>query len=182
MVITETEDTKKRWQEYKEEPYKNILVTQEMTMTNLDIILNMLHMTKLDNILKNQRYYFANKHLFSQSYGFSSSHVWTWELDYKESWVPKNSYFWIVVLEKTLESPLDCKEIKPVHPKGNQSGIFIGRTDAEAVTPILWPSDVKNSLIRKDSDDGKDWRPEEKGTTEDEMIRWYLWVNGHEFE
>jgi len=117
----------------------------------------------------------------SQSYGFSSSHVWTWELDYKESWV-QNWCFWTVVLEKTLESPLDCKEIQPVHSKWNQSRIFIGRTDAEAETPILWPPDAKNWLIGKDPDAGKDWRREEKGMTEDEMVRWHHWLNGHEFE
>ena len=98
-----------------------------------------------------------NKGPSIQSYGFSSSHVWMWELDYKESWVLKNWCFWTVVL-KTLESPLDCKEIQPVHPKGNQSWIFIGRTDAEAETPILWPQDAKNWLIGKDPDTGKDWR------------------------
>ena len=99
--------------------------------------------------------------------------VWMWELDYKESWVRKNRCFWIVVLEKTLESPLDCKEIQPVHPKGNQSWIFIGRTDAEGETPILWPPDAKNGLIWKDREAGKDWRQEEKGTTEDEMVGWH---------
>ena len=108
-------------------------------------------MTNLDSILKN-RHYFANKGLSSQSYGFSRSHVWMWELDYKESWVPKNWCLWAVVLEKTLQSPLGCKEIQPVNPKGNQSWIFIGRTDAEANTPILWPPDVKNWLIGKDPD------------------------------
>ena len=102
--------------------------------------------------IKKQRRYFADKGPFSQSYGFSSSHVWMWELDYKESWVPKNRCFWTVVLEKALESPLDCKEIQPVHPKGNQSWIFIGRTDAEAETPILWPPDAKTWLIWKDPD------------------------------
>ena len=96
--------------------------------------------------IKKQRHYFAHKGPSSQSYCFSSSHVWMWELDYKESWVPKNWCFWTVVLEKTLESPLDCKEIQPVHPKGNQSWIFIGRTNAEAETPILWPPDAKNWL------------------------------------
>ena len=105
-----------------------------------------------------------------------------WELDHKENWVPKNRCFWIVVLEKTLESPLDCKEIKPVNPKGNQSWIFIGRTDAEAETPILWPSDGKNWLIREDPDAGKDRRQEEKGTTEDKMVGWHLQLDGHEFE
>ena len=105
-------------------------------------------MTNLDSILKKQRHYFANKGLSCQGYGFSSSHVWMWELDYKESWAPKNWCFWTVVLEKTLESPLDCKEIQPVHhPKGGQSWVFIGRTDAEAETPILWPPDVKSWLI-----------------------------------
>ena len=103
-----------------------------------------------------------------------------WELDHKEGWAPKNWCFWTVVSEKTLESPLDCKEIQPVHPKGNQSWIFTGRTDAEA--PILWPPDVKNQLIRKDPDAGKDWRQEEKGTTEDEMVGWHHRLNGHEFE
>ena len=105
-----------------------------------------------------------------------------WELDHKENWAPKNRCFRIVVLEKTLESPLDCKEIKPVNPKGNQSWIFIGRTDAEAETPILWPSDGKNWLIREDPDAGKDRRQEEKGTTEDEMVGWHLQLDGHEFE
>ena len=106
--------------------------------------------------IKKQRHYFANKGPSSQSYGFSSSHVWLWELDYKESWAPKNWCFWTVVLEKTLENLLDCKEVKPVHPKGNQSWIFIGRTNAEAEAPILWPPDAKNWLIGKDPDAGKD--------------------------
>ena len=132
--------------------------------------------------IKKQRHYFANKSLSSQSYGFSSSHVWTWELDYKEGWTPKNWCFWTVVLERTLESPLDFREIQPVHPKGNHSCIFIGKTDAEAETQLLWPPDVKNWLIWKDPDAGKDWRQEEKGTTEDEMVRWYHRLNGHESE
>ena len=119
--------------------------------------------------IKKQRHYFVNKGLSSQSYDFISSHVWMWELDYKESWVLKNWCFWTVVLEKTLESPLDCKEIQPVHPQANQSWIFIGRTDVEAETPILWPPDVKNHLIWKDPDAGRDWGQEEKGTTDDEM-------------
>ena len=103
-------------------------------------------------------------------------------LGHKESWVLKNWCFWIVVLEKTLESPLDCKEIPPVNPKGNQSRMFTGRTDAEAETPILWPPDAKNWLIGKDLDAGKDWRQEEKRTTEDEMVGWHHGLNGHEFE
>ena len=105
-----------------------------------------------------------------------------WELDYKESWAPKNWCFWTVVLEKALESPLDCKEIKAVNPKGNWSWIFIGRTDAEAETPILWPPDAKNWLIGKGPDAGKDWWQKEKGMTEDEMVRWHHQLNGHEFE
>ena len=139
-------------------------------------------MTKLDSILKNQRHYLAKEGPSSQSYGFSSSHVWMWELDYKESWAPKNRCFWTVVLEKTLEYPLDCKEIQPVHPKGNQSWIFIGETDAEAATPILWPPDMKNWLIGKDPDAEKDWRQEAKGMKEDEMVGWHHWLYGHEFE
>ena len=130
---------------------------------------------------KKQRHYFANQGPSSQSYGFFSSHIWMWELDYRESWVLKNWCFWTVVLEKTLESPLDCKEIHPVHSKGNQSWIFIGRTDAEAETPILWPPDVKDWLIWKDPDAGKELR-QEKRVTEDEMVGWHHWLNGHEFE
>ena len=105
-----------------------------------------------------------------------------WELDYKESWALKNWFFWTVVLEKTLESPLDCKEIQPVHSKGNLSWVFTGRTDAEVETPILWPPHVKSWLIRKDPDAGRDWGQEEKGTTEDEMAGWHHRLDGHEFE
>ena len=131
--------------------------------------------------IKKQRHYFANKNLHIQSYGLSSSHVvWMWELDHKEGWMPKNWCFWTVVLEKTLESPLEVKEIKPVHPKGNQPWIFIGRTFAEAL--ILWPLDAKSWLIGKVPDSGKDWGQEENGVTEDEMSGWYHWHNGHEFE
>ena len=116
-------------------------------------------MTNLDGILKS-RHYFANKGPSSQGYGFSSSHVRIWELDYKESWTPKNWWFWTVALEKTFESPLDYKEMQPVNPKDNQSWILIGKADAEAETPILWPTDVKNWLIGKDPDAEKDWRQE----------------------
>ena len=130
--------------------------------------------------IKNQRHYFANKGLSSQGYGFSSSHVWLWELEYKESWGLQNWCFWTVVLEKTLKTPLDNKEIQPAHPKGNQSWIFIRRTDVEAETSILWPPDMQNWLIGKDPDAGKDWRQEE-GTTEDEMVGWHHQLNGHEF-
>ena len=108
--------------------------------------------------IKKQRHYLAKKFPSSQSYSFSSSHIWMWELNYTEGWVSKYSCFWTVVWEKTLESPLDCKEIEPIHPKGNQSWIFVGRTGAEAEAPILWPPDVKKWLIRKDPDVGKDWR------------------------
>ena len=107
--------------------------------------------------------------------------VWMWELDYKENRAPKNWCFWTVVLENTLESPLDCKEIQPVHSRGNQTWI-IGRIDAEAETPLLWPPGAKNWLIGKDPDAGNDWRQEEKGTTEDEMVGWHHWLNGQEFE
>ena len=131
--------------------------------------------------IKKQKHYFANKVPSSQRYGFSNSNVWMWELDYKESWVPKNWNFWTVVLEKTLEGPLDCKEIQPVNPKGDQSWIFIGRTDVEAETPILWPPDVKSWLIWKDPVAGKDWMQKEKGTTEDEMVGWHHRLNGHGF-
>ena len=125
---------------------------------------------------------FTDKGLHNQRYGFSSSNVQMWELDHKESWMPENWCFWTVVLEKTLKSPLDCKEIKPVYPKGNQSWIFIGRTDVAAEAPILWPPDVKSQPIRKDPDAGKDWRQEEKGTTEDKMVGWHHQLDGHEFE
>ena len=125
-------------------------------------------MANLDSALKAETL-FWNKSPYSQSYGFSSSPVCMWELDRKEGWAPRNWYFWTLVLLKTLESPLDFKEIQLVHPKGNKSWIFIGRTDAEAEAPILWPPDAKNWLIWKDSDAGKDWRQKEKGTTVDEM-------------
>ena len=131
--------------------------------------------------IKKQRHFFANKGLYSQSYGFSNSYVWMWELDHKEGWALKNC-FQTVVLEKTLESPLYFKEIKPVNPKRNQFWLLIGGTDAEAKAPIVWPTDAKSQLIGKDLDAGKDWRQEEKGTTEDEMVGWRQWINGHEFE
>ena len=127
-----------------------------------------------------QRHYFANKGPFCQGYGFSNGHVWMWELDCQESWVLKNWCFWIVVLEKTLESPLDCREIQSVHRKGDQSWVFIRRIDAEAETQILWPPDVKSWFIWKDPDAGKDWG-QEKGTTEHKMAGWHHWLNGHVF-
>ena len=131
--------------------------------------------------IKKQRHYFANKGLSSQSYGFSSSHAEMWELNCEESCVPKNWCFWNVVLEKTLESPLDCKEIQPVHAKGDQSWIFIGRTDVEAEPPLLWLPEVKSWLIWEDRDAGKDWGQEENGMTEDEMVGWHHWLSGRGF-
>ena len=127
-----------------------------------------------------QRHYFVNKSLSSQGYSFSTGYVWMWELDCKESWALKNWCFWTVLLEKTPESPLDCKEIQPVHLK-DQSWVFIGRTNVEAETLVLWPRDAKSWLIWKDPDTRKDWRQEQKGITEDEMVGWHPWLNGHEF-
>ena len=132
--------------------------------------------------IKKQRHYFANQGPSTQSYGFSNSRVWVWELDYKESWVLKNWFFWNVVLEQTLESSPDCKEIQPVNPKGNQSWIVIGRTDVEAECPIIWPPDAKYWLIGKYSDAGQDWRWEENGTTEDETVGWHHQLDGQEFK
>ena len=137
-------------------------------------------MTNLHRVLKSRD--ITDKGLYNQSYGFSNSHIWVWELDHKESWELKNWCFWTVVLEKTLESPFDCMEIQPVHPKGNQSWIFIERTVAEAEATILWPLDAKNWLIGKDPDAGKDWKQEEKGTTEDEMVGWHHQLDRLEFE
>ena len=134
--------------------------------------------------IKKQRHYFADKDPSSQSYGFSSDHVWMWELDYKENWVPRNGCFWTVVLEKTLESLLEYKEIKLINPKGYQLWIFIGRNDAEAEIPVLWPPDGKSRLIRKDPDAGENWRQEEKGTTRGwdgwmaSLTQWtWVWVD-----
>ena len=127
--------------------------------------------------MKKQRHYFANKGPSSQSYGLSSSHVRMWESDHKESWASKHSCFWSVMMEKILESPLSCKDIQPVHPKGNQSWIFIGRTDAEVEAPTLWPLDAKSQFFS-----GKDWSQEEKETTEDEMVGWHHWLDRNEFE
>ena len=136
-------------------------------------------MTNLDTILKSRD--IVNTGLSSQGYGFCSSHVWIWELDYKEIWAPKNWCFWTVVLEKTLKSPLDCKEIQPVHSE-DQPWDFFGRNDAEAEAPVLWPPHAKSWLTGKDSDAGRDWGQEEKGTTEDEMAGWHHWLDGRESE
>ena len=137
-------------------------------------------MTKLESIIKSRDITLPTKvHLVT---GFSNGHVWMWEMDYKESWAPKNWCFWTVVLDETFESHLVCKEFQPVSPKGNQSWIFIGRTDAEAEILILWPPGIKSWFIGKDPDAGKYWRQEEKGTTEYEMVGWHHWLDGHEFE
>ena len=147
---------------------KKCLLLRRKAITNLDSILKSRDITLLTKV------HLVKAMVFPVvMYGCES---WT-----KERWAPKNWCFWSVVLEKALESPLDCREIKPVNPKGNQSWIFIGMTDAEAETPILWPLDAKSQLIGKDPDAGKDWR-QEKGTTEDEVVGWYHWLNGHEFE
>ena len=138
-------------------------------------------MTDLDSILKSRDITLLTK-VCIQGYGFSSSHVQMWELDHKEGSAPKNWCFQTVVSEKTLGSSLDCKKIKPVNPKGNQSWIFSGKTDAEAETPVLWPPDAKSWLTGKNPDAGKDWGQEEKGSTEDEIVVWHHWLNGHEFE
>ena len=137
-------------------------------------------MTNLDSIFKNRDITLPAKVHLVKAMVFPSGHVWMWELDCEEGWVPKNWCFWTVVLEKTLESPLDCKEIQPVYPKGDRSWVFIGRTDAEAETPILWLPHVKSWLIGKDPDAGSDLG-QEKGMTEDEMAGWHHWLNGHEF-
>jgi len=143
------------------------------------LLLGRRAMTNLDSILKIRDITLPTKVCLVNAMVFSSSHVWMWDLDYMESWAPKNWCFRTVGLEKTLESLLDCKEI---NPKGNQSWIFIGRTDVEAIAPILWPTDAKNWLIGRDPDAGHDWRQEEKGTTENEMVGWYHRFNRHEFE
>ena len=156
------------------------MVTAAMKLRHL--LLGRKAMTNLDSILKSRDVTLPTKVCNSQGYGFSSSHVWMWELDHKEGWMLKNWCFQTVVLDKTLESPLDSKEIKPVNAKGNQSWIFIGRTDFEAEAPILWPPDGKNWLIGKDPDAGKDSGQEEKGATENEMVGLHHRLNGYEFE
>ena len=129
--------------------------------------------------IKKQWHHFTDKCLYSQSYGFSSSHVQMWALDHREGWASKNWYLWNV---KTLESPLDCKEIQPVHSEGDQPWDFFGRNDAKAETPVLWPPHVKSWLIGKDPDAGRDWVQEEKGTTEVEMAGWHHWLDARESE
>ena len=159
-------------------PKSQQMVTATMKLRCL--LLGRKAMTNLDSILKKKRH-FANKCPYNQNYGFSISHVWMWELDHKEGWVPKNWCIWTVVLEKTLESPLDWEEIQPVHLK-DQSWVFIGRMDVEAETPILWPPNAKSWLIWKDPNAGKDWGQKKKGTAEDETVGWHHRLNWHEFE
>ena len=166
---------------------KRRLLLRRKVMTNLDSIL------KSRDITLSTKVHSQGPKVHIQGYGFSSGHVWMWELGCEESWAPKNWCFWTVVLEKTLESPLDCKQMQPVHLKGDQSWVFIGRTEAEtsfevsnetfieAETPILWPPDVKSWLVWKDPDAGQDWGQEEKGTTEDEMVGWHHRHDGHGF-
>ena len=139
-------------------------------------------MRNLDSILKSRDITLLTKVHIVKAVIFSSSHVQMWELDHKEDWTPKNWCFQTVVLKKTLESPLDSKEIQPVHPKGSEPWIFIGRTDGEAEAPVLWPPDSKSRLIGKDHDTRKGWGQEEKEATEDEMAGWHHWINGDEFE
>ena len=146
------------------------------------LLLGRKAMTKLDSIWKSRDTTLPKKAHIVKAIVFPVSYVQIWELDHKEGWALKNWCFWTVVLEKTLESPLDSKEIKPVHPKGYQPWIFVGRTNVKAETPTLWPPDAKSWLIGKDPDAGKDWRQEEKGTTENEMVGWHHWLDGHEFE
>ena len=143
------------------------------------LLLERKDMTNLDSILESRDITLPTKICLVNAMVY---HVWMWDLDYKESWAPKNWCFWAVVLEKALESPLDCKEIKSVNPKGNQSRIFTGRTDAQSEAPILWPPDAKSWLIGKDPDAGKDWGQVENGVTEDEMVGWHYQHHGHEFE
>ena len=145
------------------------------------ILLGRKVMTNLDSIFKS-RHYFANKGPSSQGYGFSSGHVLMWKLDCEESWVPKKLMLLNCGVGEDSWSPLDCKEIQPVHPNGDQSWVFTGRTDAEAETPVLWPPHAKSWLIAKDPDAGRDWGQEEKGPTEDEMAGWHHRLDGHEFE
>ena len=145
------------------------------------LLLGRKAMTNLDSILKSRDITLPTKVRLVKAMVFSCGHVWMWELDCEEGWAPKNCCYWTGVLEKTLESPLDYKEVQPVSPKGNQSWIVIGRTDADAETPILWPPHAKSWLNWKDPGAGKDSGQEEKGMTEDEMVEWHHWLNGHEF-
>ena len=173
---------KRRDQRNKSETKKITVNTTEMWRIIRDYC-KPLYAYKLDNLEEMDKFLetYSLPRLSSQAHGFSSGHVWMWELDYEESWVPKNWCFWTMVLEKTLVSPLDCKEIQPVHPEGDRSWVFIERNDAEAETPILWPPHEKSWLIGKDPDAGKDWRQEEKGKTENVIVGWHHRPDAHEF-
>ena len=177
------------WENLGEALYKSLIYLSYhgTKITVNGVIKRCLHlgrkvMTNLDNILIKQRHHFANKGLCSQSYGFSSSHVQVWELDHKEAEGHRIDAFKLWCWRRLLKSPLDSKEIKSVNPKGNQPWIFIGRIDTKAEAPVLWPPDLKNWFIGKDCAAGNDWGQEEKGATEDEMVGWHHWLNGHEFE
>ena len=162
-------------------PESLLMVTAAMKLKDA-LLLGRKAMTNLDSILKSRDITLPTKVRIVNTMVFFSGHVWIWVLDHKEGWVLKIWCVWTLVLEKTRGSPVGSKEIQPVHPKGNQSWIFIGRTDAEAEIPILWPPDAKNWLIGKDPVSGKDWRQEEKGMTEDEMVGWHHRLDGHEFK
>ena len=171
----------KQWQTlFSWAPKSLQMVTAAMKLRCL--LLGRKAMTNIDSILESRDITLLKKVHLVKAMVFFGSRVWMWELDYKESWVPKKGFFWTVVLKKTLESPLDCKEIQPVYPQGNQSWIFNGRTDAEAEFQYFWPPDAKNWLIWKDPDAGKDSSREEKGATEDKMVGWHHRFDGHEFE
>ena len=173
----------KQWKQWEKTIFLSSRITADGDYSHemkTHLVLGRKAMTNLDSILKSRDITLPTKVHLVKAMVFPVV-VWTWELDGKESWAPKNWCFWTLVLEKTLENPLDCKEIQPIHPKGNQSWIFIERTDVEGETPILWAPDVKNWLIWKDLDAGKDWRWEEKGPSEDEMVGWHHWLDGHEF-
>ena len=174
----------KQWKEkynlFRGAPKSLQMVTGTMKLKKKHLLPGRKAMTNLDSILKSRDITLPTKVCLVKAMVFSSSHICVW--DYKESWVPKNWSFWTVVLEKTLESPLDCKEIKPVHRKGNQSWIYIQRTDADSETPILWTTDANNWITVKNPAAGNDWRQEEKETTEDEMVGCHHWLDGYEFE
>ena len=157
-------------------------ITVDSDWSHEHLLLERKAMTNIDSMLKKQRHHFANKSPYSQGNGLSRSHTWIWELDHKEGRALKNWCFRTLVLEKTVESPLDCKEIKLVHPKGNQPWLFIGRTDVEAEAPILWPTDAKNLFTRKEPDAWKDWKQGDKRMAENEMVWWHHWLNGCESE
>ena len=172
----------KQWQNLFSWAPKSLQMVTAATEIKKRLLLGRKAMTYLDSILKSRDITLPTEVHLLKAMFFSSSPVWMWELNHKDSWALKNWCFWTVVLEKTLETPLDFKEIKQVQPKGNQSWTFIGRTYAEAEAPILWPPNVKKWLIREDPNAGQDWRQEEEGMMEDEMVGWHHRLSEHEFE